>query len=493
MDERDPFEEKVGPIEVTFDDVLLIPGHADFLPRDVDVSTRLTREIKLKKPLISAAMDTVTEWEMAVAMAREGCVGVIHKGNTPEQQAEMVARVKRTQSGIIADPVTIGPDASMEQASRLMADKGISGLPVVEYGGHIVGIVTRRDVQFSSTLTATVRERMTKRDQLVSVAPGESQETARALMLEHNVEKVLILDGEKLAGLITMKDLQRDAQFPDQLVDANDRLRVAAAIGAGPDRLERATLLVEGGVDAIVVDSAHGDSADIIATIVELRAAFPDLPIIGGNVATEEGAERLCKAGASAIKVGMGPASICTTQIIAGAGRRQITAILECGRATRKYGVPLIADGGIKYSGDMVKALAAGAESVMIGSLLAGTAEAPGDVVFIQGREYKKYRGMGSVGAMKKGSADRYGQSGVASTKLVPEGIEGVVQMGGSVSKFVFQFVGGLRAGMGYTGCRDIATLHKKARFARHTGAGLRESHPHDIIITEEAPNYRKS
>lgn len=492
MDEIDPFEDKVGPIEITFDDVLLIPGHADFLPRDVDVSTRFTREIGLKKPLMSAAMDTVTEVQMAIAMAREGCIGVIHRSLPASDQAAMVARVKRTQSGIIADPVTIHPDASMEQAARLMAEKGISGLPVVE-SGHIVGIVTRRDVQFSSTLNAPVRDRMTKRDQLVSVTRDEFQETARARMLEHHVEKILILDGEKLVGLITKKDLERDAQFPDQLVDGNDRLRVAAAIGPGADRLERATLLVDSGVDAIVVDSAHGDSADIVATIVELRAAFPNLSIIGGNVATEEGAERLCKAGASAIKVGMGPASICTTQIIAGAGRRQITAILECGRATRKHGVPLIADGGIKYSGDMVKALAAGAESVMIGSLLAGTAEAPGDVVFIQGRAYKKYRGMGSVGAMKKGSADRYGQSGVASTKLVPEGIEGVVQMGASVSEFVFQFVGGLRAGMGYAGCRDIATLHKKARLARHTGAGLRESHPHDIIITEEAPNYRKS
>ncbi|MCS6800102.1 MAG: IMP dehydrogenase [Myxococcota bacterium] len=478
------------PEALTFDDVLLLPGYADLLPREADVRTRFSRRIELNVPLVSSAMDTVTEHRTAITMAREGGLGVIHRNLPPQAQAREVLRVKRAESGMVLDPVTIRPDQSLHEAVALMRQHDISGLPVVE-GRRPVGILTSRDLRFEKNLSQPVANLMTR--ELVTVTAGVTQERARELLHEHRIEKLLVVSEQgELVGLITIKDLLRAERHPHANKDALGRLRVGAAIGPGPDREERARLLVEAGVDVLVVDTAHGHSRNVIEAVRATRREHPDVDVVAGNVATAEGVEALCEAGADAVKVGIGPGSICTTRVVAGVGVPQFTAIVECARAAARHGVPVIADGGIKYSGDVVKALAAGAHSVMIGSLFAGTDEAPGELVLYQGRTYKSYRGMGSLGAMRRGSGDRYGQGGVEEPdKLVPEGIEGRVPYRGPLSSVVYQLVGGLRAGMGYTGCRTLEELRTRARFIRQSPQGLRESHVHDVIITEEAPNYR--
>ncbi len=474
---------------LTFDDVLLLPGYADFLPADADVRTRLTRDLRLNIPILSSAMDTVTEWRTAVTMAREGGIGVVHKNLTPEQQAREVARVKRAESGMILDPITIAPDTTLLQALEIMRAHEISGLPVVR-DGRPVGILTSRDIRFEQNLSQPVDQLMTK--ELVTAPPGVTQAKARELLHAHRIEKLLVVDEGKLVGLITIKDLLQAERFPHAVKDSHGRLRVAAAIGVGPDREERAAALAGADVDVIVIDTAHGHSKGVLDAVRATKAAHPDVQLVAGNVATAEATVALIEAGVDAVKVGIGPGSICTTRIVAGVGVPQITAITECARAAREHDVPVIADGGIKFSGDVVKAIAAGAEVVMIGSLFAGTDESPGQLVLYQGRTYKSYRGMGSLGAMREGSKDRYGQAEVEEAgKLVPEGIEGRVPYRGPLGKVVYQLVGGLRAGMGYTGCRDIEALRKKARFLKQSPQGLRESHVHDVLVTEEAPNYR--
>ncbi|MGF1466331.1 MAG: IMP dehydrogenase [Sandaracinaceae bacterium] len=475
---------------LTFDDVLLVPGYADFLPADADVRTRLTRELHLNIPILSSAMDTVTEWKTAVTMARSGGLGVIHKNLTPEEQAREVAKVKRAESGMILDPVTVAPDRTLSEALEIMRRHDISGLPVVE-GDRPVGILTSRDVRFEKNLAQRVDQLMTRA--LITVPPGVSQERAKELLHENRIEKLLVVaeDGT-LAGLITIKDLLQAERFPHAGKDAFGRLRVGAAIGVGADRSERASALVEAGVDVLVVDTAHGHSRGVLDAVREIRADFPKVQLVAGNVATEEATEALIDAGVDGVKVGIGPGSICTTRVVAGIGVPQITAVMDCSRAAARHDVPVIADGGVKYSGDLVKAIAAGAETVMVGSLFAGTDESPGQVVLYQGRTYKSYRGMGSLGAMRRGSKDRYAQADIEDAgKLVPEGIEGRVPYRGPLSKVVYQMVGGLRAGMGYTGCPTIADLRTKARFIRQSPQGLRESHVHDVVVTEEAPNYR--
>jgi IMP dehydrogenase len=478
------------PLALTFDDVLLLPGYADFLPSEVDVRTRLTRELDLHIPFLSSAMDTVTEWKTAVTMAREGGLGVLHKNLSPEDQAREVLKVKRAESGMVLDPVTIEPQRSLSEAFEIMRRHAISGLPVVE-NGKLVGILTARDVRFEKNLAQPVEKLMTRK--LVTVPLGVSQERAKELLHEHRIEKLLVVDDHgALVGLITIKDLLQADRYPNAVKDEMGRLRVAAALGVGRDRGERAAALVAAGVDVLVIDTAHGHSKRVVDAVRQTKKEHPNIPLIAGNVATAEATEVLIEAGADAVKVGIGPGSICTTRIVAGVGVPQLTAIAHCARAAAKYDVPIIADGGIKYSGDVVKALAAGAESVMIGSLFAGTDETPGEVVLYQGRAYKQYRGMGSLGAMRKGSKDRYAQGDVEDPgKLVPEGIEGRVPYRGRLSDVIFQLVGGLKAGMGYTGCRNIAELRTKARFVRQTAQGLRESHVHDVVVTEEAPNYR--
>lgn len=475
---------------LTFDDVLLVPGYADFLPSDADVRTRLTRELALNIPIVSSAMDTVTEWRTAVTMAREGGLGVIHKNLTPEEQAREVLKVKRVESGMILDPVTVGPKQTLVEALELMRRHDISGLPVVE-NGKPVGILTSRDIRFEKNRDQPVEKLMTR--ELVTAPPGVTQERARELLHQHRIEKLLVVgDDGTLAGLITIKDLLQAERFPNAIKDEHGRLKVGAAIGVGPDRVERAAALVAAGVDVLVIDTAHGHSKGVIDAVREVKAAYPDLQLVAGNIATADAAEALIDAGADAIKVGIGPGSICTTRVVAGVGVPQVTAIADCARVASARDIPVIADGGIKYSGDIVKAIAAGAEAVMIGSLFAGTDESPGELVLYQGRAYKSYRGMGSLGAMRKGSKDRYGQADVSDVgKLVPEGIEGRVPHRGPLSSVIYQMVGGLRAGMGYTGCRDIASLRKNARFIRQSPQGLRESHVHDVVVTEEAPNYR--
>jgi IMP dehydrogenase len=475
---------------LTFDDVLLVPGYADFLPASADVRTRITRGLRLNIPIASSAMDTVTEWRTAVTMAREGGLGILHKNLTPDEQAREVLKVKRAESGMILDPVTVGPQTTLVEATELMRRHEISGLPVVE-GDKPVGILTHRDLRFETNLSQRVEKLMTKK--LVTVPPGVSQERARELLHEHRIEKLLVVgDKGELVGLITIKDLLQAERFPNAIKDELGRLRVGAAIGVGPDRVERASALVEAGVDVLVIDTAHGHSKGVIDAVRAVKSAHPDVQLIAGNVATADATEALIQAGADAVKVGIGPGSICTTRIVAGVGVPQITAIADCARVASARDVPIIADGGIKYSGDLVKAIAAGAETVMIGSLFAGTDESPGQLVLYQGRTYKSYRGMGSLGAMRKGSKDRYAQADVDDAgKLVPEGIEGRVPHRGSLSNVVYQLLGGLRAGMGYTGCRDIASLRKNAKFLRQTSSGLRESHVHDVVVTEEAPNYR--
>ena len=479
---------------LTFDDVLLVPAYSEVLPKDVDTRTRLCRGIDLGIPLISSAMDSVTEARTAITMAREGGLGVIHKNLSPEDQAREVEQVKRAESGIVVDPLTVGPGESLRDAVALMKRHNISGLPVVE-DGRPVGILTSRDIRFETNLDQSVSKAMTPRERLVTVPATVKADEARALLHKHRIEKLLVVDPERgtLAGLITVRDLFQAERFPGAAKDSRGRLRVAAAVGPGGDRDERVRRLVDAGVDVLVVDTAHGHSRGVLDAVRELKKRYPELPVLAGNIATAEAAEALMDAGADAIKVGIGPGSICTTRMVAGVGVPQITAISDCARVARKRGIPVIVDGGVKYSGDLAKAVAAGADVVMIGGLFAGTDEAPGDLVLYQGRSYKMYRGMGSMGAMRKGSKDRYGQAGAADEKLVPEGIEGRVPYRGSLSSNVYQLVGGLRSSMGYTGCRTIDEMQTRARFVKATALGLRESHVHDVIITEEAPNYRKS
>jgi IMP dehydrogenase len=475
---------------LTFDDVLLVPAYSNVLPKDVDTKTRLTRRIEINIPLVSAAMDSVTEARAAIIMAREGGLGILHKNMTPEDQAREVLRVKRAESGMVFAPVTIGPNQSLRDAVVMMREHGISGVPVVE-GEVPVGILTARDIRFERNLDQPVSALMTKK--LVTVPPGVAHEHAKQLLHTHRIEKLLVVDDGKLVGLITIKDMLQADRNPLAVKDAKGRLRVGAAIGPGPDRKERAQALVNAGVDVIVVDTAHGHSQGVLDAVRETKREHPQVEVVGGNVATGEATAALIEAGADAVKVGIGPGSICTTRVVAGIGVPQITAVSDCVKVAEPHGVPIIADGGVKFSGDLAKAIAAGASTVMVGSLFAGTDESPGELILYQGRSYKQYRGMGSLGAMKKGSKDRYGQGGTADEKLVPEGIEGRVPHRGSLASIVHQLIGGLRAGMGYTGCKTIHELRHDAKFIRITSQGLRESHVHDVIITEEAPNYRTS
>jgi IMP dehydrogenase len=476
---------------LTFDDVLLVPAYSDVLPAQVDVRTQLTRKIQLNIPLLSAAMDSVTEGRAAIAMARAGGLGVLHKNLTPAEQAREVERVKRAESGMIASPITVRPHQSLREALGVMNEHNISGVPVTEGDNQPVGILTARDIRFEKNLDQPVHALMTKK--LVTVPPGVSNERAKELLHHHRIEKLLVVENGKLVGLITIKDLLQADRNPEAVKDDSGRLLVGAAIGPGPDCEERARALVTAGVDVIVVDTAHGHSRGVLDTVRWVKKKYPNLDVIAGNVATADATLALVDAGADAVKVGMGPGSICTTRVVAGMGVPQITAIADCARAAERHEIPIIADGGIKFSGEVTKAIAAGASSVMLGSLFAGTDEAPGDLVLYQGRSYKTYRGMGSLGAMRRGSKDRYGQAGSADEKLVPEGIEGRVPYRGSLTSILYQLVGGLRSGMGYTGSPNIAHLQKQARFIRITSQGLRESHVHDVIITEEAPNYRTS
>ena len=480
----------------TFDDVLLVPAYSQVLPRDTQLSTQLTRHIALNLPLVSAAMDTVTESRLAIAIAQEGGVGIVHKNFTAKQQAAEVARVKRYESGVLRDPITVTPDMPVRTVIELSKQHGVSGFPVVE-GKKVVGIVTNRDLRFESRLDITVRDIMTPKERLVSVKEGASIEEGKALMHRHRLERVLVVnDLFELRGLMTVKDITKQTDFPNAARDAQGQLRVGAAVGVGPGTEERVELLVKAGVDAVVVDTAHGHSQGVIERVRWVKKNFPQVDVIGGNIATGEAALALVEAGADAVKVGIGPGSICTTRIIAGVGVPQITAIDNVSTALRGTGVPLIADGGIRYSGDIAKAIAAGASTVMMGGAFAGTEEAPGEVILYQGRSYKSYRGMGSIGAMKAGSADRYFQENDESAnpnadKLVPEGIEGRVPYKGSVVSIIFQFAGGLRASMGYCGCASIEEMRTRAEFVEITAAGIRESHVHDVQITKEAPNYR--
>jgi IMP dehydrogenase len=473
---------------LTFDDVMLVPGYSEVVPAEVDVRSRLTRNIELNIPLVSAAMDSVTEARAAIAMARHGGIGILHKNLPPEAQAAEVDRVKRAESGMIIDPVSVRPSQSLREALAVMRDNDISGVPVVE-GESPVGILTARDIRFEKNLDQPVSALMTTK--LVTVSPGVRPDEAKELLHKHRIEKLLVVENGRLMGLITIKDLLQADRNPLAIKDDRGRLRVGAAIGPGPERLVRMDALVEAGVDVIVVDTAHGHSKGVLDTVAETKKRHPKIDVVGGNVATTEGTKALIDAGADGVKVGIGPGSICTTRMVAGVGVPQITAVTDCVQVARKHGVPIIADGGVKYSGDVVKAVAAGAASVMLGSMFAGTDEAPGELILYQGRSYKLYRGMGSLGAMKRGSRDRYGQAGTADEKLVPEGIEGRVPHRGSMGSIIAQLVGGLRAGMGYTGAKTIPELQKKAKFIQITSQGLRESHVHDVFITEEAPNYR--
>ncbi|MUM76313.1 IMP dehydrogenase [Pseudodesulfovibrio sp. F-1] len=473
---------------LTFDDVLLLPAYSNVLPDSVDVSTQLTPEIKLNIPLVSAAMDTVTESRMAISMARHGGVGVIHKNMSVREQAREIDRVKKSESGMITDPLTVHPDDDLAKVKAIMAEYRISGLPVVK-GDHLVGIITNRDIRFVKDDASLVSELMTSRD-LVTVPENIDNDEAKRKLHQHRIEKLLVVDGEnRLKGLITIKDINKHKKYPDAVKDSRGRLLVGAAIGVGRDCLTRAEALLRAGADFLVLDSAHGHSENILKSARELRASFPDIQLVGGNVATYDGTKALIEAGVDTVKVGIGPGSICTTRIVAGVGVPQITAIMEAARAAREVGKCIIADGGIKYSGDVVKALAVGAHCCMMGSVLAGTDESPGESILYQGRTYKQYRGMGSIDAMKKGSSDRYFQE--KSKKLVPEGIVGRVPYRGPVGESLYQFVGGLRSGMGYTGASNLEELHENSRLVQISPAGLRESHVHDVTITKESPNYR--
>jgi len=475
------------PLALTFDDVLLLPAESDVLPRQVDVSAQLTRNLRLQIPIVSAAMDTVTEARTAIAMAQTGGMGFIHKNMSPAQQALEVTKVKKYESGMVVDPVTIEPEARLYQALELMRQHDISGIPVTRKG-RLVGIVTNRDLRFEKNLEQKVEDVMTR--DLITCREGISQDEAKELLHKNRIEKLLVVDEKfELKGLITIKDIEKTRAHPNAAKDGKGSLLVGAAVGVGPDRDERIHALLLAGADVIAIDTAHGHSRGVVDAVRDVKRNFKGIELVAGNVATGDGAAALCEAGADAVKVGIGPGSICTTRVVSGAGVPQITAIAECAKATRGAGVPLIADGGVKYSGDITKAIAAGADCVMIGGLFAGTDESPGEVILYQGRTFKTYRGMGSLGAMAQGSTDRYAQD--PNAKLVPEGIEGRVASKGPLSELVFQLVGGLKAGMGYCGCRDIPELQGKARFLRISPAGLRESHVHDVIITKEAPNYR--
>ena len=478
------------PVGLTFDDVLLVPAHSQVLPKEVDLTTQLTQKITLNIPLLSAAMDTVTESRAAIAMAREGGLGIIHKNMSPKSQATEVDQVKKSESGMIVDPITMAPDQKISEALDVMRKYRISGVPVTK-NGKLVGIMTNRDLRFETNLDQPIANVMTK-DKLVTVPPGTTLEEAKYHLHEHRIEKLLVVDDDfVLKGLITIKDIEKVRKYPNSCKDDLGRLRVGAAVGVGADLDERATALVAAGVDLLVVDTAHGHSQGVIETIAQLRKDFPDVQLMAGNIATGAAAKALIDVGVDAVKVGIGPGSICTTRVVAGVGMPQISAIQNVAKITHAAGIPLIADGGIKFSGDLPKAIVAGADIIMIGSLFAGTEESPGETILYQGRTYKAYRGMGSLGAMKKGSKDRYFQSGEQDVKLVPEGIEGRVPYRGPLSDNVHQLIGGLRSGMGYTGCRTIKELQQKGEFVRITNAGLRESHVHDVIITQEAPNYR--
>ncbi|WP_321784413.1 IMP dehydrogenase [Burkholderia pyrrocinia] len=476
---------------LTFDDVLLVPAFSDVLPRDTSLKTKLTRNISLNMPLVSAAMDTVTEGRLAIAMAQQGGVGIVHKNLTPAEQAREVAKVKRFESGVVRDPITVPPQMKVRDVIALSRQHGISGFPVVE-GPQLVGIVTNRDLRFETRLDEPVKSIMTPRERLVTVKEGTPLAEAKALMHGHRLERVLVVnDAFELRGLMTVKDITKQTEHPDACKDEHGKLRAGAAVGVGPDNEERVELLVQAGVDVIVVDTAHGHSKGVLERVRWVKQNFPHVEVIGGNIATAAAAKALVEYGADAVKVGIGPGSICTTRIVAGVGVPQISAIANVADALKGTGVPCIADGGVRFSGDVSKALAAGANAVMMGSMLAGTEESPGDVFLYQGRQYKAYRGMGSVGAMKDGAADRYFQDNSANIdKLVPEGIEGRVAYKGSVNAILFQLVGGVRASMGYCGCRTIDELHDKAEFVQITAAGMRESHVHDVQITKEAPNY---
>jgi IMP dehydrogenase len=488
-------------VALTFDDVLLVPGPSDVMPGQADVSTQLTKSVRLSVPLLSSAMDTVTEARLAIAMAQEGGIGVLHRNLSIDEQARHVAQVKRYESGIVLDPVTISPRKSLRDALKLMADKGITGLPVVDSAkeapdgsagkGKLVGILTNRDVRFAAGLEQTVAELMTK-DNLVTVKRDVAQDRAKHLLHQNRIEKLIVVDDQgNCIGLITVKDIEKAAKHPNASKDAHGRLRVAAATTVGEDGFERTERLIDAGCDVIVVDTAHGHSAKVIEAVARIKRQSNSAQVIAGNVATGDATRALIDAGADAVKVGIGPGSICTTRIVAGVGVPQLTAVMECAREASRAGVPIIADGGIRFSGDIVKAIAAGASCVMIGSLLAGTDEAPGETYLYQGRTYKSYRGMGSVGAMARGSADRYFQAEVRDTlKLVPEGIEGQVPYKGPMEAVVHQLVGGLRAGMGYLGAKTIPELQKRAKFVRISPAGIRESHAHGVLITRESPNY---
>ncbi|KZE25337.1 inosine-5'-monophosphate dehydrogenase [Crenobacter luteus] len=478
----------------TFDDVLLVPAHSAVLPRDVLLSTSLTRNIQLNLPLLSAAMDTVTEARLAIALAQEGGLGIVHKNMSAEKQAEQVSKVKRHESGVVKDPITIAPDLLVRDLVALSRQHKISGLPVVE-GGKVVGIVTNRDLRFETRLDVTVRSIMTPRERLVTVKEGTSIDEARELMHQHKIERVLVVnDAFELKGLITVRDIVKTSEHPNANKDAQGRLRVGAAVGVGAGTDERVAALVEAGVDVVVVDTAHGHSQGVLDRVKWVKQNFPQVDVIGGNIATAAAARALVEAGADAVKVGIGPGSICTTRIVAGVGVPQLTAIHNVAEALKGTGVPLIADGGIRFSGDIAKALAAGAHCVMLGGMFAGTEEAPGEVELYQGRTYKSYRGMGSLGAMTQGSSDRYFQDNEANVdKFVPEGIEGRVAYKGPIAPVIHQLIGGLRSSMGYLGCKTIAEMHEKAEFVEITSAGMSESHVHDVQITKEAPNYNVS
>ena len=478
---------------LTFDDVLLVPAYSAILPRDTNLVTQLTRDITINIPLVSAAMDTVTEGRLAIAMATEGGIGIVHKNLKPAEQAKEVAKVKRYESGVLRDPITIHPDMTVQQVIQLSKEHGFSGFPVLQ-GKTVVGIITNRDLRFEEDLNAPVKSKMTPRERLVTVQEGASLEEAKRLMNKHRLERVLVVnDSFELRGLVTVKDIMKANEHPNACKDSEGKLRVGAAVGVGPDNDERVELLVKAGVDLIVVDTAHGHSQGVLDRVKWVKKHYPQVQVIGGNIATGEAAKALADHGADGVKVGIGPGSICTTRIVAGVGVPQITAVVNVAKALKGTGIPLIADGGVRYSGDVAKALAAGANSVMMGGMFAGTEEAPGEVFLYQGRSYKSYRGMGSLGAMSDGAADRYFQEDISAAnadKLVPEGIEGQVPYKGSVLSILHQLTGGIRSSMGYCGCKTIAELHEKASFVEITSAGVRESHVHDVKITKEAPNY---
>ena len=477
---------------LTFDDVLLVPAHSSVLPRDVSLKTRVTRNLHLNLPLLSAAMDTVTEARAAICLAQEGGLGIIHKNLTPDRQAEEVRRVKKFESGVISEPFTVSPDTTIREVLKLTREKRISGVPVTK-DGQLVGIVTGRDMRFETRFDEPVARIMTPKDRLVTVKEGATREEILKLLHQHRIEKLLVVDAKfGLKGLVTVKDIQKSSEYPNSAKDSSGRLLVGAAVGVGKGTEERVEKLVSAGIDVIVVDTAHGHSQGVLDRVAWVKKHFPQVQVVGGNIATANAAKALRDAGADAVKVGIGPGSICTTRMVAGVGVPQITAIANVAEALHDSDVTLIADGGIRYSGDIVKAIAAGAHCIMIGSLLAGTDEAPGQIEIYQGRSYKSYRGMGSLGAMGEGSSDRYFQEGASAEKLVPEGVEGRVPYKGPMTNIIHQLMGGLRSGMGYTGSADLESLRTRGEFVRITGAGIRESHVHDVVVTKEAPNYQR-